>query len=97
MAKFRDITLGRNRGKNRIWLQSKTWMPEVGFFVGAHFNATIEPNKVTLEADDMGKRKVSGKGDTSIIDINTDQLQFDNRALRVRYEPGKITITPKKD
>lgn len=99
-AEVRSATLGSNRGKNRLWLQSSKvagWLQRAGFKQGARYSVAIKPNKVvmTLGGKDAD-RKVARKNDQSIIDINTDQLQFSRPELSMRLEKGRITITPAK-
>lgn len=69
--KKKPINLGFHRGNTRIWMEGY-WLKELGFHVGARYDILEwgSDSGLTLRIKADGKRKVSGKGDKPIIDIN---------------------------
>lgn len=80
------LTVGRNRGKPRLWLQA-AYMAEHGWDRGTRYNVTLSPGRVLIQATDEGKRKVAGKPGKPIIDLNS-------KALAEAFQPGdKVDLT----
>lgn len=91
--------IGRNRGRPRLWLE-KAILTDNGFNHGDRFNVTNEPDRMVLQVDDLGARKVAGKPDRPVIDMagavlersfNCDKVQ----AVTIRkLKAGRLEITP---
>jgi len=65
--------LAHNRGNARIWIEGKALLSN-GITNGMRFNLTIDDHGAFLTFCEDGKRKVAGKPDRPIIDINTSKL-----------------------
>lgn len=71
----RSINVGEHRGKGRVWLEGN-WLIDAGFARGTWYNVTVEPGTIVFQANpNNGARKVSGKGERPIIDMNTEALK----------------------
>jgi hypothetical protein len=90
--------IGTNRDKPRLWLEGSS-LSSQGWRRGDLFNITFAPGSITLTRHPQGQRKVAGKGDTPIIDTNTDKI---TEALgipagaiaSIQISPEEITIKP---
>jgi hypothetical protein len=107
----REMRLGENRGKPRLWLEGAV-LRENGFLRGNPFVLTITERQITIERGVMAgltltaarhhsQRHVSGKtrngADHPIIDINGDLLDpFADQDLLLVATPGSIVIRPAK-
>lgn len=94
------IKLGVNKGTKRIYLQGK-WLVDAGFEAGLKFKAFFSDGRLSLQLNDDGERKVSGKkeGTVPVIDITGDQLAAafpKHDSLQVECWHGVIEITPAK-
>ena len=65
--------VAHNRGNCRIWIEGKKLL-EANINNGDRFDCTIFPTHVVLEFHPDGERKVAGKPERPIIDINTARL-----------------------
>jgi DNA (cytosine-5)-methyltransferase 1 len=90
------IQLGENRGAPRVYLQGG-WLVKAGFKANSRFRATFGKGSVTLELDEQGDRKVSGKKQDTVpvVDINTQELakSLTSKRLEVKAFLNKIVIT----
>lgn len=90
--------IGECQGSPRVWLQGK-YLLNADFAPGKLMEVTFEKNKVTLSLSATGTKKVSSKnkGETPVIDINSQQLReaFGNCAeLQVSVSKKTIVLTP---
>ena len=85
--------IGRNKTRPRIWLEGKI-LAAAGFRPGNHYDIVTEEGvlKMVLRKKINGKRKVSGKGETAIVDILGKAIE---EAFGVPV-PAKVTVTAKK-
>jgi len=65
--------VARNRGNARVWLEKKC-LSENGIKCGDRFNCIFRQDDILLVFTADGDRKVAGKDDRPIIDINTAKL-----------------------
>tara|TARA_B100000700_G_scaffold33554_1_gene32232 strand:- start:6501 stop:6836 length:336 start_codon:yes stop_codon:yes gene_type:complete len=65
--------VAHNRGNCRIWIEGKKLI-EANINNGDRFDCRIFPTHVLLDFHPNGERKVSGKPERPIIDINTARL-----------------------
>ena len=65
--------VARNRGNARIWLERKC-LSENGIRCGDRFNCIFRQDDLLLVFTADGERKVAGKDDRPIVDINTGKL-----------------------
>ena len=96
MKRETAITVGAHRGNSRIWLQGK-WLVEFGFTRGKFWRVEYNSH-VTITTADSG-RKISGKGDTPVLDMNSAKLSAifqPGQSVLVTATPNKITITKAK-
>jgi DNA (cytosine-5)-methyltransferase 1 len=92
--------LGENRGAPRVWLQGK-YLLTADFAPGKMMEISFEKNRVTLTLSAKGGHKVSSKnkGETPVIDINSQQLReaFGNcEELQVNVRKQTIVLTPSR-
>lgn len=92
--------LGMAKGveRSRIWLQGAR-LTAAGFKPGDAIGCTWFKDKITIDRNPEPKgyemRKVSGKGDTPIIDITGENVRntFKNAThVEVTYTPNRIVI-----
>lgn len=91
--------IGRNRGRPRLWLE-KAILTDNGFSHGQQFKVINEKDRMIIQLDPMGDRKVAGKPDRPVIDMagkvlersfNCDKVQ----AVTIRkLKAGRLEITP---
>lgn len=96
MESLRTIKLGERQGAPRIWLQGK-YLLAAGFARDARYVVHVETNKLTLRLSNEGDRKISGKEDIPVIDLNNRELGtiFQScETLQVLVASHCITITP---
>jgi hypothetical protein len=70
---MKTINVGMHRGKGRIWLEGN-WLGDAGFPRGARYVCVVSAGDILIDAREDGDRKVSGKGDRPIIDMNSAEL-----------------------
>jgi hypothetical protein len=90
--------IGTNRDKPRLWLEGSS-LSSQGWKRGDRFNITFAPGSITITRDPAGLRKVAGKGDTPIIDTNTDKITQSlgvpaGAVASIQITPEIITIKP---
>lgn len=92
-----QVSIGSNRGTARLWLQGKK-LHDAGFIAKTtRYNVLIEKGRVTIASVEDGERRVSGKGDMPIIDINSAELLNVGRIgtkLEVTANNGSLTLVP---
>ncbi|MCF6783744.1 hypothetical protein [Stutzerimonas stutzeri] len=94
-------TIGSNRGKPRIWLQSQE-VAGAGLAPGDRFDVHASGGTVVLKANPDGSRVVSRKEDrrgnvNPVIDINSKELLalFDGMSsIRLVQRKGEIYLLP---
>ena len=107
----REMRLGTNRGKPRLWLEGKI-LSDHGFKRGDPFVLDVGLTRIVLTAGRISgppipgtshrsERRVSGKtkngADHPIIDVNGDLLDpFADQDLLAVATPGSIVIRPAK-
>jgi len=98
MVRKSTTTIGNHRSNPRIWLEGK-WIRKAGFDCGQKIKIDIHTNQITIEPDQSGDHKVSGKkkGTVPVIDLNTSKINdaFNTSdTVQVTAGNNKITITP---
>ena len=98
--------VANNRGNKRIWLEGKKLL-SLALQNGMRFDCDILPDAIVLTFNRDGARKIAGKPERPIIDINTAKLnsvltqshylvtvsdaQTDQQGYRI---PQSLRITP---
>jgi hypothetical protein len=88
------IGTSRQIPASRVWIEGKR-LVGAGFVVAARYTLTEVGSTLVLTLAVDGKRKVSGKGETPIIDVTGDTIRrmFAGReTVTVDYTNGKIVI-----
>jgi hypothetical protein len=93
----RNVRIGSNRGKARLWLEG-AWLAHFGFIKGAAFYIAVSDGPtltITLGASEEHRaRRVSGKGDRPIIDIAGDVLTpFEGKELVLHASEGRLVVS----
>lgn len=86
MSKQYTRKIGLNRGKARLWLEGAI-LSDNGFSHGDTWELVQEEGELRLKATQGGSRRIAGKPERPIIDINSAAMLAD-------FTPGQIvTLT----
>ena len=86
--------VARNRGNARVWLEKKC-LSENGIKCGDRCNCIFRQDDLLLVFTANGERKVAGKDDRPIIDINTAKLN--DILTATHYNVNVSQFDPKTD
>lgn len=87
MERKSTLTIGENRGAPRLWIEGK-YLAQFGFEKGCSISLQYEEGAVVIRREDGG-RKVAGRRNRPIIDVNTQRLA----AIFQPSEKVLVTIT----
>jgi len=98
ISRVSAAVLGQDkRGKPRCYMQGR-WLSRFGLLPGARVRVSYQDGLVVVLLDEEGPRKVSGKGEVPVIDLQGEELGKalgqDGAALEIRAAAGRIVIRP---
>ena len=96
MTRTTVAKVGRNHGQPRIWLEGR-YLRTLGFEPGTRVGVTLGKGLIRVRTSPTGKRRVSRKGEKSVIDLNAAGIEQAIGAcsrVEIACKYGRITITP---